>query len=145
MKASLAVAVLGASFAVSGCATLGVLAFIPLPESGPESLTVDQGSEARVIGDIRGVALRPEAGGQLIEFSEVSNVRWTESALVITTTDYARGDTDSERLTTASYPVADIESVIVRDYRKVRSSLASLGLGFALMTLPAALGLWPRE
>jgi len=139
----MAVAVFGALFMVSGCRYMalstapGVLVplVVPAPEPGPESLTVVQTSEPRVIGDIRGVALRPEAGGQVIEFSEVSNVRWTSSVLVITGTVDPPDSADPGQIATARYPVADIDYVIVRKYSKgmssVRTFLGAAVIGFA--------------
>ena len=135
---------------VSGCvywalsAAPGVLVpfMVPAPEPGPDSLMVVQASEVRVIGDIRGVTLRPEAGGQAIEFSEVSEVRWTSSALIITGTTDALGSTDPDGVITACYPLADIHSVIVREYGEGSSSLSSflgpLPIGF----VSGLLGLW---
>ena len=69
-------------------------------EPGPDSLPVVQTSEARVIGDIR----------------EWRSFLKQEDAL---------GSTDQGQITTACYPFADIDFVIVRQYSKGFSSLKS--------------------
>jgi len=115
---------------------------VPAPEPGPDSLTVVQTSEPRVVGNIRGVVLGPEAGGQVVEFSEVSDVRWTSSVLVITGTVDAAGSADPGQITTARYPIEDINYVIVRNYSKGSSSLKSFLGAFPIGFVSGYLALW---
>ena len=127
---------------VSGCRYMalstgpGVLVplVVPAPEPGPDSLPVAQTSEPSVIGDIRGVVLRPDAGGQVVEFSGVSDVRWTSSGLVISGTVDALDSADPGQIAAAHYPIADIDYVIVRNYSKgissTRTFLGASVIGF---------------
>lgn len=76
-------------------------------------------SETRVVGDIRGVVLKEQAGGGRIEFSRVSEVRWTLSELIITGTLVTRDDEGLVRrrgqTMTAPFPLEDVNSVLLAE------------------------------
>ena len=44
-----------------------------------------------MVADVRGVVLNDQAGGARFEFSDVTSVRWTASALIITGTVHGPG------------------------------------------------------
>lgn len=80
-------------------------------------------SETRVVGDIRGVVLKEQAGGGRIEFSRVSEVSWTSSELIITgtvTTRYDEGGVLRRRgqtTMTASFPLEDVSHVLLAEHQ----------------------------
>ena len=79
-------------------------------------------SEARVVGDIRGVVLKEEAGGGRIEFSRVSEVRWTSSELIITGRVTTRDDEAFAlrrrgQTITTSFPLDDVSQVLLAEHR----------------------------
>lgn len=122
MRALVAIA-LGFSFITSGCLAMAASAIpvivipVAMPASGEalDTLAVVPSPEVRVVGDVRGVVLRPEAGGERIEFSEVVEVRWNSSAVVITGTVNAPGSQEHGQDITASFPLADAHYLIVQD------------------------------
>lgn len=103
-------------------------------------------SDSRIVGDIRGVVLKEEAGGGRIEFSRVSEVRWTPSELVITGTVMTRGDEGGVlrrrgQTMTTSFPLEDVSHVLLAEpqykYLEIGTGIAVgavLGLvGFAIL------------
>ena len=96
----------------TGCYGIRPLPLVPSPET-------------RVIGDVRGVVLREGAGGRTFQFSDVSETRWTSSGLIITGTVDAPGrvrngtyeppSPDHGRVRTVSFPLSDIDHVLVHE------------------------------
>jgi len=99
---------------------------------GTRRLPLVPSSETRVVGDIRGVVLKEHAGGGRIEFSRVSEVRWTSSELIITGTvvirdagsgAVARALIQTGQLrrrgqtTTASFPHEDVSHVLLAEHQ----------------------------
>ena len=134
---------LGVSLLTSGCLAVGVSAIPPLvipsrisaPDTALDTLSVVPSPEARIVGDIRGVVLRSEARGERFEFSDVAEVRWTSSAVTITGTLNAPGHQEHGRNTTASFPLADVQYLIVHEYLEKVSFASTL-----LATLAATFG-----
>lgn len=140
---ALAVAALATSVLASGCAVaswayvaapaVAIPIAIRTPEGGLDGLPVVPSAEARVVGDIRGVQLSPESGGERIEFSDVTEVRWGSTELVITGTVDTSGSLERRLSPTTSVPLEDVDYVIVRDYDPGGSYLSSF-LGAAAGT-----------
>ena len=106
----------------SGC-VIAPLAITP--ETGLDTLPLAPSRDTRVVGDIRGVQLLPAVGGARVEFSEVTQVSWTSSALLITGTVDAPRTPEDGLHTTSSFPLADIDYVIVREYNHGKSEAAT--------------------
>lgn len=107
---------------------------------GAQRLPLVPSPETRVVGDIRGVVLREEAGGGRIEFSQVSEVRWTSSELIISGTGMT-GAAEAFVLrqlsptVTASFALEDVSHVLVPSIpsgRKVIGHAAAAFLGYSV-------------
>ena len=111
-------AVVAVAFTVSGCMSVQRA---PVP-----------GPEVRNGLDIRGVILGecpPEATGcELFEYSEVHDVRWTETSLVITGVVHAPGEDDHGQITTVAFPLAEVSEVLVSDMDGTRASIIVAGI-----------------
>ena len=114
-------ALLACILALDGCISLN-----------PVSLASAPPPEPAVIADIRGFVLTDEAGGVEFRFSEVSDVRWTSSDLSITGTIDDPGSADHQQVRTVSFPLGDVNHLLVREYRPGRSFLASTALAIVL-------------
>lgn len=118
-------ALLPCILALGGCISLS-----------PVSLASAPPPEPAVIADIRGFVLTDEAGGVAFRFSEVSDVRWTSSDLSITGTIDDPGSASHQQVRTISFPVGDVDHLLVREYRPgrsfVASTVASASLGYVL-------------
>jgi len=128
----MAVALVG-SLLLSGCHHYE-RRLVPLPPPG----------ETAVLADILGVALRPEAGGGMFEFSEVFAVQWTSSALVIDGVIDQTGEAAPARRDTISFSYDDVSHLVmdahpnpkeVRDQRllAVLGALAGAALFWVLV------------
>lgn len=133
-----------ASLMVAGCVAVAAPAAvpavvipmaIPMPEERLDTLSVVPSTAARVVGDIRGIQLSPESGGERIEFSDVTEVRWGPTELVIAGTVDASGSLERRQSPTTSVPLEDLDYVIVREYGPggswSRSFLAAAAGSFA--------------
>ena len=110
---ALSIAVVALSFLCSSCYAIQLA---PVPEP-----------EARATLDIRGVvvgACAPDGSGcETFEYSEVHGVQWSESALTITGVVHAPGADDHGQVSTASFPLADVSDVLVREFNSTRASI----------------------
>lgn len=111
-------AVVAAAFMVSGCISVQRA---PVP-----------GPEARDGLDIRGVIVGecpPDGPGcETFEYSEVHDVRWTETSLVITGAVHAPGEDDHGQITTVTFPLAEVSEVLVSETAGTRSSIIVAGI-----------------
>lgn len=111
-------AVVAVAFMVSGCVSVQRT---PVP-----------GPEARDGLDIRGVVLGdcpPDGTGcETFEYSEVHDVRWTETSLVITGAVHAPGEDDHGQITTVTFPLAEVSDVLVSETAGTRSSIIVAGI-----------------
>ena len=109
----------------TGCYNAQRLPLVPSPET-------------RVVGDIRGVVLKEEAGGGTIEFSQVSEVRWSSSELIISGTGMTGAaeafvSRQHGPTVTASFALEDVGHVLIRSIpsgRKVMGHGAMVFLGY---------------
>lgn len=116
-----AVALVGSLLLATACHSTGRLPLVPSPET-------------RVVGDIRGVVLKEQAGGGRIEFSRVSEVRWTPSELIIT-------GTVTMGQTIATFPLEDVSHVLLAEPNNleipaglvVGTVLGLLGVGLLIL------------
>lgn len=92
----------------------------------PVSLASAPPPEPAVIADIRGFVLTDEAGGAEFRFSEVAEVSWTSSHLSITGTIDEPRSPDHQEVRTISFPLGDVDRMLVREYRPGRSFVASI-------------------
>lgn len=106
---AVAAAVVAASFLTQSCMSMQRM---PVPEP-----------DVRAGLDVRGVVLGDGPDSQTFEFSEVIDARWTETSLMLTGTVHAPGEPDHGQTTTASFPVADISELLVRELDGTRSSI----------------------
>ena len=110
--------VVAAAFLVSGCASVQRA---PVP-----------GPEARDGLDIRGVIVgecAPDGTGcEMFEYSEVHDVRWTETSLVVTGTVNAPGEDGHGQITTVAFPLAEVSNVLVSETAGTRSSIIVAGI-----------------
>ena len=88
-----------------------------------------------MIADIRGFVLTDEAGGGEFRFSEVAEVSWTSSHLSITGTIDDSRSPDHQEVRTISFPLGDVDHLLVREYRPGRSFLASTAVAIVLTPL----------
>lgn len=103
-------------------ACVGTLAQ-PLPEPG-----------ARPTGSLRGVILQgPEP--ERVEYSEMADVQWTDSTVALTGIVRGRG-TD---MSTRTYRLAEVESLLVRTFDPNRTSLLVAGVMVGAGALAAIL------
>ena len=109
-----ALAPLAFILALGGCISLN-----------PVSLASAPPPEPAVIADIRGFVLTDEAGGDEFRFSEVAEVSWTSSHLSITGTVDDPRSPDHQGVRTISFPLGDVDHLLVREYRPGRSFVAS--------------------
>ncbi len=77
---------------------------------------------------VRGVVLREEGGSKLVEFSEVHASRWTNDELVISGVLHAPGEAEDGQESTQSFPIGEIERVVVRQVDGNRTSVVIGGL-----------------
>jgi len=116
-KAVLA-AVVAVAFLVSSCMSVQRT---PLP-----------GPEGRDGLDIRGVIVGdcvPDGTGcETLEYSEVHDVQWTETSLVVTGVVHAPGEDGHGRITTTAFPLGDISEVLVGNTDGTRSSIIVAGI-----------------
>ena len=91
-----------ASLLFSGCHHFD-RRLVPLPPAG----------ETAVLADIVGVALRPEAGGGMVEFREVFAVQWTPAALVIDGVIDQTGEVAPARRDTISFSYDDMSHLVM--------------------------------
>lgn len=110
----------------------------------PVSLASAPSSEPAMIADITGLVLTDEAGGVEFRFSEVSDVSWTSSDLSITGRIDDPGSADHQYVRTVSFPLEDVDHLLVREYSPGRSfvaiTVASALFGFFLTWILAATG-----
>ena len=97
------------SFIASSCMTVQRM---PVPEP-----------EVRDDLNVRGVVLGEGPDSETFEFSEVEDFRWTETSLVIVGVVHAPGEPDHGQTTTVTFPLADVDEVLVREVDGTRSSL----------------------
>ena len=83
--------------------------------------------EARAALDIRGVVIGecvPDGSGcEIFEYFEVHGVQWSQSAVTIIGVVHALGAEDHGRVSTASFPLADVNDVMVREFDGTRASV----------------------
>lgn len=84
--------------------------------------------EVRAGLNVRGVVLGEGSGSETFEFSEVHDSRWTETSLVIVGVVHAPGDPDHGQTNTVTFPLADIDQVLVREVDGTRSSIIVAGV-----------------
>ena len=99
------------------------------PALGSEPLPAVPSPEVSVTADLRGIQLQGVAGDERIMFSHVSGLRWTPSTLVVTGTVDAPGSPDHRQVRTLSFPLDEVNALLVREYDSSRSVLLALGLG----------------
>ena len=97
------------SFIASSCMTVQRM---PVPEP-----------EVRDGLNVHGVVLGEGPRSETFEFSEVHDSRWTETSLVIVGVVHAPGAPDHGQTTTVTFPLADVDEVLVREVDGTRSSL----------------------
>lgn len=107
-RASLA-AVVAASFLASACYSVVAR---PLPPPGE-----------REGATIRGVVLGDGADRQTFHFSDVESAIWSETSLTVTGARDAPGQAEHGRVETVSFPLADVNEVIVREFDGNRTSV----------------------
>lgn len=102
--------------------------------------------DARAALDIRGVVVGecpPDgAGCEIFEYSEVHGVQWSESTLTITGVVHAPGAGDHGRISTVSFPLSDVNDVLVREFNGTRASviLAAVVVGVSVVVTFAVTG-----
>ncbi len=104
-----------------GCASILVE---PLPEPAARPTTA-----------IRGVILRNASSGERIDYRRTEFVVWTDSTLAITGIVPA----ESQNVTTTTYLLSDLESVLVRRLNADRTSLFVAGVMVGVAALTAIL------
>lgn len=102
-------AAVAASFLAQSCFTVQRVA---LPEPG-----------LRSDFDVRGVVLGEGPDSETFEFSEVMDVRWTETSLTITGVVHATGEPDHGRTSSVSFPLSEISEVLVSEFDGTRASV----------------------
>ena len=102
-----------------------------------------------MVGDIRGVVLNEEAGGGRIEFSRVSEVRWTSSELIITGTVTTRDDEGRAlrrrgQTMTTSFPLEDVSHVLLAEPQyKYLEIVTGIAVGAVLGIVGSVIPLLP--
>lgn len=118
------------------CALLACIpAFGGCISLNPVSLASASSPEPAMMADISGFVLTNEAGGVEFRFSEVSEVSWTSSHLSITGTIDDPRSPDHQEVRTISFPLGDVDHLLVREYRSGKSFLASTAVAIVLTPL----------
>lgn len=111
---ALPAATVAAAFLASSCMSVQRIA-VPEPE-------------LRTDLDVQGVVLGEGPDSELFEFSEVHEVRWTETSLVVAGVVQAPGESDHGQTTAVTFPLAEVDELLVRSMDGTRSSIIVAGV-----------------
>ncbi len=111
---ALPAATVAAAFLASSCMSVQRIA-VPEPE-------------LRTDLDVQGVVLGEGPDSELFEFSEVHEVRWTETSLVVAGVVQAPGEPDHGQTTAVTFPLAEVDELLVRSMDGTRSSIIVAGV-----------------
>ena len=92
--------------------------------------------EARPTLAVHGVVLGEGPDAEVFEFSEVHETRWTETVLVLTGVVEAPGDAEHGQVSTVSFPLAEVDQILVREMDGTRASII---VGGVLMSAAIAI------